>query len=95
MIRWIKLLALVVFSSGWVLPFYLGFTCVVNWCALEAAPVVYGYEGEVNSFPFLHEARFFGTVTAVWLAAVTLFWSTWTARRWLFTSPGPVAGASP
>jgi hypothetical protein len=85
MTRWLMFLALVVFSSGWVVPFYFSFQFLAGWCQLEAAPIVYGTEGGGNSFPFLAAAKSWWWITSIWLGLVALFWSVIGARRLLFT----------
>jgi hypothetical protein len=50
-------IALWLASIGWIVP--LGFAAVFfwKWLDLEVAPLVYGGEHVLNSFPFLAESQ--------------------------------------
>jgi hypothetical protein len=40
-------------NLGWVLPFYLSMSSLIDWCRLEASPVVYGTDrdGKGDYYP--------------------------------------------
>ena len=79
-------MALVAFSSGWLLPLYFSVDFLLMWCDAEVAPVVYGSKGQLNSFPYLAEAWKLWGVAMLWLTAVVLFWSIVAANRLVFGS---------
>ena len=53
----LKKLFAISLNAGWIVPLYLSVNAVIQWCRLEASPVIYGTEGIVNSFPFLQFAQ--------------------------------------
>ena len=61
-----------ILNTGWVLPAYTCVQLIIDWCQLEAAPVIYGTDRMINSFPFLHTARQALFVTSIWLAIACL-----------------------
>ena len=79
--RRLLLVATVAISSGWVIPLYFSFQFLLDWCKLEAAPVIYGKDPGANSFPFLAEAGRWWFVAVSWVAIVTIFWSAVGASR--------------
>ena len=84
MARWLLLILLVAFSSGWVLPLFLSVKFLLDWCRLEASPMIYEHAREMNAFPFLTTSERLWCLTSVWLAIVAVFWSAVAAQRWLF-----------
>jgi hypothetical protein len=68
MSRALATFSLLILNTGWIIPFYLSITSLINWCDLEASPLVYGTERTVNSFPFLEFADRMFMVACVWLA---------------------------
>lgn len=73
MLAFLRKLFAIFLNAGWIVPLYLSINAVIQWCRLEASPVIYGTEGIVNSFPFLQFAQTNLIVACIWLAAaVTL-----------------------
>jgi hypothetical protein len=70
MSRALSTFALLILNAGWIIPFYLAIRSLIDWCELEASPLVYGTERTVNSFPFLAFSERMFTVTCIWLAIV-------------------------
>jgi hypothetical protein len=70
MFRALSTFALLILNTGWIIPFYLSITSLIDWCELEASPLVYGTERTVNSFPFLAFSDRIFTVACIWLAIV-------------------------
>lgn len=60
--------SLLILNTGWIIPFYLSITSLIDWCDLEASPLVYGTQRTVNSFPFLNFADLMFKVACIWLA---------------------------
>ena len=70
---------LVVFSAGWVFPFWLAGAAYLNFVQIEAWPLWRG-ETPINSFPFLRfvsNALFIG---CGWLMLALAFWT------WIFSA---------
>jgi hypothetical protein len=67
--------ALWLVSVGWIAP--LGFAAFFfwEWLDLEVAPVVYGGERAVNSFPFLAESQRLFWIGFAWAALVVASWA--------------------
>ncbi|MEC9096034.1 MAG: hypothetical protein VX776_05330, partial [Planctomycetota bacterium] len=63
---------LLILNTGWVLPAFACVELIIDWCQLEAAPVIYGTDRMINSFPFLHTARQALLVTSIWMAIACL-----------------------
>ena len=59
---------LLILNIGWVLPAYACVSLMIDWCLLEAAPVIYGTTKTINSFPFLQTSRQVLLVTCIWVA---------------------------
>jgi len=76
----LKALAALCFNIGWLFPVYLCISSIIDWCRLEASPVIYGTEGLVNGFPFLQFAEEMLNVTCVWLGIVIAFHTLMRAR---------------
>ena len=62
-------------NLGWVLPFYLSMSSLIDWCRLEASPVVYGTDRGGHSFPFLSFSRQMLIVAFIWIV-VAIAWNT-------------------
>jgi hypothetical protein len=63
---------LLILNTGWVLPAFACVELIIDWCQLEAAPVIYGTDRMINSFPFLHTSRQALFVTSIWVAIACL-----------------------
>ena len=63
----VKTLVSLCVNVGWLIPAYLSAYSVIQWCRLEASPVVYGMERQLNSFPFLTFANQTLVIAVVWL----------------------------
>lgn len=72
MLARLKKLPAVFLNAGWIVPFYLSLHAVIEWCRLEASPVIYGTERTLNSFPFLSFAQSALIVACVWLAGAVI-----------------------
>jgi hypothetical protein len=69
-----KRLLLTLFSIGWLVPAWLGFSLLFGFLELDVVPLLSGRHS-LNSFPHLaFSSRCFG-VAFLWLAAVAVFWS--------------------
>lgn len=64
----------VAISVGWVIPLFLAVRFILDWCRLEASPVVYGHARIANSFPFLSQAEIMVTTAAAWAGIATVAW---------------------
>lgn len=69
----LKKLFVICVNAGWIVPFYLCVNTLIQWCRLEALPLIHGGEHHVNSFPFLGFSQDMLVVTCVWLAAAAIF----------------------
>ena len=63
----VKTLVNLCVNVGWLIPAYLCVNSLLQWCRLEASPVIYGMERQLNSFPFLNFAHTMLAITVVWL----------------------------
>lgn len=70
--RFIVVAILACFNAGWVVPLYLCFHSLIQWCEIEVSPVVYGGQRQVNSFPFLEFAGTSLLVACAWIAACAI-----------------------
>jgi hypothetical protein len=68
-----KTLALLGLNLGWLVPAYLSMSWLIEWCDVEASPLVYGTERQFNSFPFLQSSHEMLVVAIVWLAVAITF----------------------
>jgi len=59
---------LLILNTGWVLPAFACVSLLIDWCQVEAAPVIYGTDRMINSFPFLATSRQALFVTSIWMA---------------------------
>ena len=75
MLHILKTAFALILNLGWVLPFYLSMSSLIDWCRLEASPVVYGTDRGVHSFPFLSSSRQMLIVACIWIA-VAIAWNT-------------------
>jgi hypothetical protein len=69
-IRFLILGIKIVFLSGWILPLYISAKCIIDWCVLEASPIVYNYQRIGSSFPFLETAEKALVIACIWLVFV-------------------------
>jgi len=59
---------LLILNTGWVLPAFACVSLLIDWCQVEAVPVIYGTDRMINSFPFLAASRQALFVTSIWMA---------------------------
>ncbi len=93
MLACLKKLFSIVLNAGWIVPLYLSVNAIIQWCRLEASPVIYGTEGTVNSFPFLQFAQETLVVACIWLAVAVIVNTL--RRRPVINELGPVADLAP
>ncbi len=70
-------LGLLCLNAGWLIPGYLCISSLIQWCQLEASPIIYGTERQINSFPFLHFAQSMALLTTAWLGLAVIFNTLW------------------
>jgi hypothetical protein len=66
----VRMLGLLCLNLGWLIPGYLCIHSLRQWCRVEASPVVYGIERQLNSFPFLRFSEEMLAITTIWLGLV-------------------------
>ena len=66
----VKTIGLVCCNLGWLIPGYLCIHSLIHWCQVEASPVVYGTERQLNSFPFLRFSEQMLIITTIWLGLI-------------------------
>lgn len=57
-----------IFSSGWVLPGYLGLSAYLSFIQSQTA-------SQINSFPFLNFSKQMFGLAVAWLALVIMIWT--------------------
>ncbi len=72
-----KTLGLLCLNAGWLIPGYLCISSLIQWCQIEASPIIYGTERQMNSFPFLHFSQSMALVATVWLGLALVFHTLW------------------
>jgi len=63
-----------IFSAGWLIPLWLAVHTYLSFWQAEAWPLLLG-QHPMNSFPFIHFADQYFSITFVWLAVVVFGWS--------------------
>ncbi len=72
--RTVRIVIIVLLSAGWIYPLFFSVRTLLDWCRLEASPVVYGTERTLNSFPFLHASQQALGLGVVWCAISLTAW---------------------
>lgn len=75
MLHVLKMAFALILNLGWLLPFYLSMSSLIDWCRLEVSPVVYETDRGANSFPFLSFSRQMLIVACTWIA-IAIAWNT-------------------
>ena len=66
----VKTFGLLCLNVGWLIPGYLYINSLIQWCRVEASPVVYGIGRQLNSFPFLSFSQTMLGITTAWVGLV-------------------------
>jgi hypothetical protein len=73
--RYITAIIVWLISIGWIIPISLSSYFMWIWIDTEAAPVVYDFPPQVNSFPLLTYAGKLFKIGGVWCLIVVVIWS--------------------
>ncbi|MBI5425285.1 MAG: hypothetical protein HZA32_14495 [Opitutae bacterium] len=69
-----KRLAIALFSTGWLVPAWLGVSSIMTILDAEVWPLLRGGH-PANSFPFVGFGTRCFAISFLWLATVIVFWS--------------------
>ncbi len=75
-----KILSMIVLSTGWLLPAYLGISSYLAWAEAEVWPLLRG-EHPMNSFPHLRFCQQMLALSVTWLAVALAVWTVLLLRR--------------
>ncbi len=76
-LRWLKLFGLIIFSAGWIVPFYQFGMNLIDFSLYElarrVAPEFYGKYVPTN-FPHIPYSDLRLHIACIWLTVVVVFW---------------------
>lgn len=75
-----KTLLMLILSTGWLLPLYLGISSYLSWAQAEVWPRLLG-QNPMNSFPFIKFSQQMLAVSIGWLALTIAVWTILLFRR--------------
>lgn len=78
--RHAKVIAVVVLSSGWILPMFIACNTYIAFVNVELYPRLLGNK-PLNSFPFLDFTQQMLALSCIWLFLVVVFWSYQGAKK--------------
>ena len=78
-LRWLRVVLVVLFSAGWLVPLLLAGHFLDQWVHTDLAPRIYGLAPIQHGFPYLGAAETSFWAGCYWLVAVVVFWSVFLA----------------
>jgi hypothetical protein len=83
-----KQIILLVASTGWIIPLFLGVDTIITFLRVEVYPRLLG-QPPLNSFPFLDFSRRIIYFGFGWLAVVVSYWSIILSHRCIHSRAQP------